>query len=150
MPCAFAGTTTAAIHNARTAPSRLRLLQQRVKEAVMRLVRKNLAREMFCVRMGPGEFKAPCAAMTFDERAYLFIVFLAKNRARYVEQFTITRKQLPKRVEDRALSICELRDVARSTQPLDVRMAPDDAGGRARHVRENAAASLAVPPRARA
>ena len=62
----------------------------------MRFVRKNLALQPLCVGFWPGQTQASRIVMALEEPLYLIVVFLDKHRARYVEQFTITAKQLPK------------------------------------------------------
>src|SRR5688500_18056688 len=152
MPCACAGVPiapAAASHSARIAPSRSDLLQQRVEETVMPFVRKNLARELLCVGMRPGESQALRIAMAFEKAFDLRLVFLVEHRARCVQEFTTTREQLPKRVEDRSLALRECRDIFGSAQPLDIGMASHDARRRARHVREYVRVRPTVPPRGR-
>src|SRR5687767_2265636 len=101
-------------------------LQQRVEETIMPFVRKDLARDLLCVRMRPGESHVSRIAVACEEAFDLFVVFLSKNRARGVQQFTIDGERLPKRVEDLALPLREARDVVGAPQPLDVRVPAHD------------------------
>src|SRR6185503_10351674 len=59
------------------------------------------------------------------------------------------REELPKRAEQPRLALRECRYVLRAPQPLGVGTPARDAGGRARHVGEDAIVSGAVPPRRR-
>ena len=74
------------------------------------------------------------------------VVLLRKHRAGDIQQFTTRPKHLPKRIEDVRLARGERGEVVAAAQPLDVGMAPRDAGGRAGHVGEDAIEGHAVPP----
>ena len=82
-----------------------------------------------------------------NKRFDLIVIFLAKNRARRVQQFTISADELPKRVQDLTLTLGESRDVVGTSEPFDVGVPPHDAGSRARHVGKNVLVTRAVPPR---
>ena len=96
-------------------------------------------------RAAAGERRA-CPALTRDECVDHRVVLLREHGAGGIQQFTIRAKHLPKRIEDRALPRSEGRDIVGPAQPLDVRMAPRDARGRAGNVRQNAVERHAIPP----
>src|SRR5215471_14000205 len=92
-----------ASHTAASSASQLRLLQQRIEEAVMLSVREQLARG--CVRIGGdrGELQALGIPVGLQESLDLQVVLLLKHRAGCVQQFTISAQQLPQRIQDALL-----------------------------------------------
>ncbi len=72
--------------------------------------------------------------------------FGLQRRAARVDQPPARRKQRPRRAQQLQLPGRERRDVFRPAQQLDVRMPPDHAGRRARHVEQDPLEGPAVPP----
>src|SRR5688500_11778513 len=149
MPCACAPQPTIASHNATITRSSSNLLQQRVEEPVMVVVRQNLSREHLRIGMGLGESQASRVAVAFEETLDLRLVFFFKYRARRVQEFTTSPEQPPKRVEHVVLALRNSRHVARPAQPLDIRMPAHDARCGARNVCEYVRIGFAVPPHGR-
>ena len=64
--------------------------------------------------------------------------FGLQHRAARVDQAAARRKQRPRCVQDLQLLVRECGRIRRAAQQLDVRMAPDHAGRRARHIEQDA------------
>src|SRR6185436_15558969 len=112
-------------------------------------IREELAPGCVGIGVGRGELQALGVRVALQETLDLKAVFLVKNRAGRVQQFTISAQQLPQRIEDAPLRARELLDVAGAPQPFDIGMAPRDARSRARYVGEDTVVRFSVPPRRR-
>ena len=95
-----------------------------------------------------GSGRRPRALRAREESLHDFVVLLRKHRAGDIQQFTI-RARAPAKAHpgSRAWRVANAADIAGAAQPLEVGMAPRDAGGRARHVGKDAVEGRAVPPR---
>src|SRR4249920_1033989 len=104
MPSARAGAAIATpIHSMISAATVLILLQQRVEEAVMPSVRKQLARWRVCLVVDPGKGEARRVPMALQKPRNLLVVLLVKHGTRCVQQFTTTGERLPQRIQHAVL-----------------------------------------------
>src|SRR5690348_11147085 len=81
-----------------------------------------------------------------DEIHDLCVILGDEYRAGHVEELPAGDQKRPGRREESRLPAPEAPDVAGAVAPLAVGMAPDDTGGGARHVEQNALERARIPP----
>ena len=77
---------------------------------------------------------------------HLFPVLGRKDRAGCVEQFTARTQERPQGIDDPRLRQGKTGDILDPAQPLGIWIAPNDAAGGARHIRQNRVEMAAIPP----
>src|SRR5262247_2459524 len=114
MRSAAAGGDAVSPKDSRSSAARpSRLLQQRVEEAVMPSIRKQLARGQLAVVVDRRKAQALGVPMAIQESRDLLAVLLLEHGTGCVQQFTITGQRLPQRIEQSSLRARELRDIGR-------------------------------------